>query len=97
MAVTSSTRLVVVRSLVARRSSRWAESMREPQPWDRGERGRNLGVVCRKFSCVSTGWCVFVIYVIVDNLALEAANFVGYVGSSEAVVPDFLTSVFSRL
>lgn len=70
--------------------------MREPQPWGRGERGGDLGVVCRKFSCVSAGWCVFVIYVIVDTLALEAENFVGYIGSSETVVADFLTSVSSR-
>lgn len=40
------------------------------------------------------GWSVLVIYVIIDTFALEAANFVEYVGNSEAVVPGFLTSVF---
>lgn len=90
VAVTPSTTLAAVRSLVAGRSSRWAESMREPQPWGLGEGGGSLGVVGRKFSGAFAGWSVLVIYLTIDTLALQAARSVGCVGVSEAVVPDFL-------
>lgn len=82
--------------LVAGRSSRWAESMREIQPWGLGEGGGSLGVVCRKFSGAFSGWSVLVIYLTIDTLALQAAHFVGCVGNSRAIVPDFWTLVFSR-
>lgn len=92
VAVTPSTPLAAVRSLVARRSSRWAESLRGGF----GEGGGSLGVVCRKFSGAFAGWSVLVIYLTIDTVALQAAHFVGYDSNSEAVVPDFWTLVFSR-
>lgn len=96
VAVTPSTPLAAVRSLVARRSSRWAESLREPQPRGFGEGGGSLGVVCRKFSGAFAGWSVLVIYLTIDTVARQAAHFVGYDSISEAVVPDFWTLGFSR-
>lgn len=94
VAVTPSTPLAAVRSLVSGSpAGGHARACESPSLGAAVREEDVLGSFAENSLCVGR---LVVIYVIVDTFALGVANFVGCVGNSEAVVPGFLTSVFSR-
>lgn len=97
VAVTPSTPLAAVRSLVSGSpAGGHARACESPSLGAAVREAEVLGSFAGNSLCVGRLVCASNLRYRRHLRSHEAANFVGYVGNSEAVVPGFLTSVFSR-